>query len=856
MKAKFTLITLFIAISTILGHAQSTWSSNLAGNGTAANTNGTVSITSSLQSVDGGNPQFIKYNNFSAVTVNDYSGNYNGVDIDGINLDLSSIPLDKRLRAKAGVPFSITINTSKRKQGTNTDLDNVRLKYGIGKNEQSYRYDIAESNGVYGTYTSQADPITQSFTINHTFVGRTEAWIVLELYEGALIFSFTGGFGGNFNTTAYSASTSIVIPIVVEGPSIEISEASPIQPLGTFREPAIPQMILHNPPGDGSSVTFATNQETCRNISETIANENAVNANLKVTLGIAGQAGMFITAPFEFSASISSDVGTGSSEVKTNGRQNCLSILSAISTQPGIAPANEGSIYIGYSSTMAYGVYPTVTISETSPFTVVKETIPIFAFVRGSAVPFYYSKSQILEQIQKMQAIADTATIARVEKEALYQMDIWKQVLEKDSININNPANVVLVNTFDLTGGAPEISNSTTLSVSTNDSYDVSHFIEAGVGASFTLMFGGSGVEGGVNFKTKKTLGQSVSNSNNSSTSISYNLLDNDGNPIIPGSSDVFKIKIVKDPTYGTPIFLVDSANSKTSCPYEGGRKRDQPKLEINGSTLPNITVSNVSLGNSGNFKVKICNNSAEVRDYGFGFVNESVMSDVFISSTAGTGSSPFGENITKLGLITAIPPNGGCKTTVYDVNVARRFANSPMSYPNIEFVTFAECEPEIRSSIFATVNFATPPPPTNVGASAKEVCAGTVIQLTGNCPVGVPTWYDDPTGGLELGTGATLSVTPAANTNYYLGCVANLYNRDRVGTGEIFVTTPFPTLNLTSDLSFNALQIANTTLTANNKINDPARVTYKAGNSLTFSPGFEAKSGSTFTAEIGGCGN
>jgi len=79
---------------------------------------------------------------------------------------------------------------------------------------------------------------------------------------------------------------------------------------------------------------------------------------------------------------------------------------------------------------------------------------------------------------------------------------------------------------------------------------------------------------------------------------------------------------------------------------------------------------------------------------------------------------------------------------------------------------------------------------------------------------------------------------------------------RDRVATKLVLVGTPSTVLNLTSNFTTDSFQIANTTITANNKIFSPANVVYKAGNSLTFTPGFEAKSGSNFMARIGGCGN
>ncbi len=757
---------------------------------------------------------------------------------------MSNVPVDNRFKAQVGVPFELQFDFKLANFNSQpTIVDNVILNSeninGFkGKNNQTNINDESITFPRTNFEVLSTGFKRYVYKKNYTFnEGRTQSWIVLRFTtrEGTLTQSFT-----------------IILPFVVEGLYAPIDRNNPVPVKGTFKEPAIPQLILHNPPGDGSTVTFQTNQETCRNIAINTANEQSNTGNLKVTLGIAGQAGMFITAPFEFSASISASVGTGSSTVRSNGNQTCLTISNSITTTAGAAPANQGSVYLGYSSSIAYGTYPVVTISASLPRVVKVDSALMFGLIPNSAAPFYYSKADIIRDIGIQQSIVANTTINRTRQEARNQIKVWQQVLEKDSININNPSNQPLMNptggtgSFGYSGRNAAIANSTTLSVSNTDSYDVSYFLDASVGASFVLMFGGSGVEGGYEFKTKKTLGQSISNSTNSSTTIAYNLYDKD-------DGDFFNLKIVRDPTYGTPIFLVDDFLSRSSCPYEGGLQRDKPKLEINGSTSPTITVSNVSLGNAGNFRVKVCNNSAEVRDYSLGFVNKSIGNDVSISSTAGTGSSPFSSTITKLGPIPGVPA-GGCVTTNYDINVIRRAPNSPMSYPNMEFILFSECEPSIKSSIFATVNFATPPPPTNVSASKKEICAGNTVQLSGNCPFGVPTWYSDPTGGLEIGSGSSITVSPASNTNYYLGCVATMYNRDRIGAGEIVVTTPFPTLNLTSDLSFNSLQIANTTLRATNKIINPAKVTYKAGNSLIFSPGFEVKNGGVFKAEIGGC--
>jgi hypothetical protein len=818
MKRYFTLLF----FTSLLFHTdlKAQWSQ-----GSFSSLSDKITVTSSGESVGG---------------TNAYQG-YLAYGNDDINLTSASIgtafanvTVANQFKAVAGKPVTITldfqISNSSAYSPNNRITDayggTSALQGGIGKNEQEYAYDnyiqIPKTSDVYdGFYFTST-----TFQGTYTFpVGRTQAW---------LVFTFKREFPG------FSLPYTLVLPFVVEGPT-----RAQVDSLGVTRQPQIPTMVIHTPPGDESYTTVTNTGTQCRSLDEKVSVGESSEFSGAYKLGYKGSVGFIIALELETYVEFSASGTEGSFETKFNSKEHCTTVTTGITAMSNGKGANGNDLFVGYGIDLAYGISRRVNINNGQ---VSVDTGLVFLPLIETKKEFFLTKQGILEDIANQQAIVEDSLNQTVAKRAnaQYQINVWRQVLEKNEANIAAAA-LQTGKSINFSGGFSQVVD-TTIAFNSSQSIEVEHYVDTQFGISTGVYFGGSGFNFGAKFTTNKSFGQTQTTTGGQTKNISVNRYDDE-------SGDYFTVKIVKDPVYGTPIFILDSIGSKTSCPYEGGIQRDNPRLEINGSPLPNITVSNVSLGNAGNFKVKICNNSAEVRDYGFGFVNESIGSDVFISSSASTGSSPFGENITKLGLITAIPA-GGCKTTIYDVNVARRFANSPMSYPNIEFVTFAECEPEIRSSIFATVNFATPPPPTNVGASAKEVCAGTAIQLTGNCPVGVPTWYDDPTGGLELGTGATLSVTPAANTNYYLGCVANLYNRDRVGTGEIFVTTPFPTLNLTSDLSFNALQIANTTLTATNKIIDPARVTYKAGNSLTFSPGFEAKSGSTFEAKIGGCGN
>ena len=350
----------------------------------------------------------------------------------------------------------------------------------------------------------------------------------------------------------------------------------------------------------------------------------------------------------------------------------------------------------------------------------------------------------------------------------------------------------------------------------------------------------GSGFSGGYNLRTTKSYGQTNASTNSNTTTMALHLEDDD-------SGDLLNINIYRDPMFGTPLFKLQSG-SRSSCPYEGGYQRDQPRIEIVGTAQNNITIPNVTLGTPATFQIKLCNNNTtEARSYNLGFVTQSNSSDLLISA-AGSSGSQFG---------TFSVPANSCRVENYDVNIARRFPTSAVNFSNLELELFPACESSIKSSIFANVSFAAPPPPTNVIADKTEVCTGTAVTLTASCPVSTTsTWYTLAVGGFPVAIGSSVTVNPTVNTTYHVGCETVNYVRDRVPTKMVLVGPPSTVLNLTSNFTTNSLQIANTTITANNKIFSPASVTFKAGNSLTFNPGFEARVGTNFMARIGGCAN
>lgn len=487
--------------------------------------------------------------------------------------------------------------------------------------------------------------------------------------------------------TIYDQNTryeEFVIPFLVAG---VIDPTLPI--LGTMEEPSIPYLILHRPPGDLSSSSITTTTSSCRSIEETVADDQTNTVNASVKLGVKGSAGIFVSVDYEIYAEFTGSASLGSMQLSGNSKETCLEVTNTFSTQD-LADGSLGSdIFVGYSRTMDYGVFPNVVIDGCS-FRIDTSLI----FISKEAKPFSFAKDGILADIIRLEGIvADSNSVGiRVSAGAQYQINLWKEVLALNEENINDPSNVPLPNVTEgkFSGGTSK-NYSTTLGTTATRSLTVEHFVEGNVGLQGVVNVAGSGFSAGYNFMTKKTFGQSTSGSQSSSTTISYTLSDDDG-------GDLFVIdKVVADPMYGTPIFRLNSG-SRTSCPYESGYQRDQPKLKHDGQTSDTISLENIEVGSSATFKLDLCNESSERRSYYLKLNAESNLSGAIVTAAG-------------------VPLNGNDQGQFFSVNantciqdlvveVKRQSASSPKFYPNLEIYLYSDCQEDIQSSVFTSVNF------------------------------------------------------------------------------------------------------------------------------------------------------
>jgi hypothetical protein len=490
----------------------------------------------------------------------------------------------------------------------------------------------------------------------------------------------TANFVFDASTGAFLYNFNLFIPAIFTG----ILE-SEVPILGTTVQPQIPYLVLHAPPGDGSSSEFQETKTTCREFVNTYAEDGSNSANLDVKLGVAGSIGFIVTVDFEFSVTFSAGVTAGDLAVTTKSNQTCVTASEGFSTNALLGSNGGGDVFIGYGTDLNYGLYSRVLVD---PNTCIASRDTSLIYVpTGNPRKFVYTEEAIQADIVNQKAIADNPALsARQRNEAQNQADVWEKVLAQNNANKNNPNNAVIEN-ISFSAGANSSQESSITVLETN-SLEVEHYTEFNTGISTVLEIGGSGISGGYEYRGSYRYGKTNNSSAEVAKMVRYTLADDDG-------GDKFDVKVVRDPMYGTPVFRVEST-SKSSCPYQGGYQRDQPKLKHDGTTNDHITLLGNPVGSSATFKLDLCNESNEVRTYNLKLNAQSNLNGAVVSA-AGV---PLNGN--DLGQSFNVPANSCVQDLI--VEVKQLSANSPLSYPDLELFLYAPCEEDIQTSIFASV--------------------------------------------------------------------------------------------------------------------------------------------------------
>lgn len=490
--------------------------------------------------------------------------------------------------------------------------------------------DIGETINLSLTVTSQNDFLDfNAVIIDYVTNPGTVYEEVIEIIRADN--GFGGGtsrtYNGSITPTSGSLNSAIVIsvygnsqggqvlPMYVTGPVFDIE----VPVLGRIITPQIPYMVLHDPPGDQSFARFEANTKICRSTSTSYETATGGGFNAAVKIGSAGTVGVVLAAGFEFSIGFSNQFNMTHTRTNTGDEEQCLEIIDGFSTSDLAGGVGADSdVFIGYGEELVWGVYDSVTydgctIGIENGLTYYPDTSKTKRFVKTA--------SGIEADIAVQLAIANDPNNSTLVRDRAYnQVEVWQDVLAQNAANVASASQVIDNVSFDGGGLVVERSEDVTTTQVKTTSYDVA--IENNSQINIVAIVGATGFAGGPEFNFKKNEGTATSATTSTGEMISYSLSDDE----VPafdseGRTDNFSVTVYRDPAYGTPIFKLNDG-SRTSCPYEGGFRRDQPRLSWKSNECPGEDVKVLEVVDDNDFStpthifIQVCNDSDEENDY------------------------------------------------------------------------------------------------------------------------------------------------------------------------------------------------------------------------------------------------
>ncbi len=547
----------------------------------------------------------------------------------------------------------------------------------------------------------------------------------------------------NFNNGNDISNVVLQFPCVVSG----IVEDQ-VKALGYTTEPMVPYLVLHDPPGDGSTSSFGATKTICRDFENSYTVDQSTDVHAAVKIGVAGSIGFIATVDYEFSVEFSGGATNGELIVKTSANSNCISTTEGFETS-ALDPVGEGGsdVFIGFGYDLDYGKYQVIEFDHDS--CKMDKLEKMIYSLRGSGQDafrrFVLTEGGIQKNITDLAQTVVTSSDERTRANAQYQINAWERVLAANESVIAN-ASVKIGDQLLIDGGGQSSNWSEEITVSQTNTLQTEHYLVGTAGMETVLEIGGSGGSFGFNYTNEKRYGASVTDSESDAKVVSYNLSDGD-------SDDIFYVDVFRDDRYGTPLFRLTNGTN-TSCPYEGGYQKDQPLLKLDGQSGDHILMENVP-GEIATILLDMCNLSNVSRTY----------------LVALGGQNPGGATV-RLGgnTISAnpYPITVGPNTCAEDYVLTVQRNPGINAYPNLQIDMYPECDGNISSSITASVYF------------------GIVSAVLEQSPVSLLSVFPNPTSGELI---ADFTMEESADVRFELYDMVG--NRSVLASEENFAAGP-----------------------------------------------------------------
>lgn len=372
--------------------------------------------------------------------------------------------------------------------------------------------------------------------------------------------------------------------------------------IGYYDAPALPIYILRDPPGGLSYSKLTQANGTCFGQTQSVTSADEANAWFKARLGVEGSFGLGVEVEYEIFVEAGVSLTASQSETSTFQYETCLETTSEFTTPTSGTPDD---LFVLTGVRYAYGVGKVIerpdcgTVNKTAylasvPVQVNNSYTWTESYIRGAVIP------DLIEHIATLEPGS------MLHKKATEQLSVWYQTLAmNDAIKAEAP----FVINRSINGGNSGFDYSITRTTSQMKSIEYQVSLEAGLSLEFGVKVAGSGVSGGGSLKMRNEYGSGQNSTNTVTNTMSYHLEDAD-------VFDNYSIDVKADDVFGTYVFTLDSANSRTSCRYDGGYQIDNPGLSVQTIGNTSMTVTEAPIGSTVTFPLVLCNNSDTSRTY------------------------------------------------------------------------------------------------------------------------------------------------------------------------------------------------------------------------------------------------
>jgi len=339
----------------------------------------------------------------------------------------------------------------------------------------------------------------------------------------------------------------------------------------TTASPAMPLLILRDPPGDASFSTLAEGKTHCNTWSK--AKLFSVNESVGLNVDLGAKVTTYAGTPFggviteaEQIAEVDITASIGLVESSVNAAEFCVTNDIEYSTSDGSDVFfGDADLYVGAAINFEFSATDVLSFDPDQCSFDLGNNVRVWP--EGFGTKYIYSQWQIeTDVIPSLEMIGDTTSADTWRRIVQYNKDLKKRAIFRENLTFDALTSYTQTFTTSNTS-SQEFSSEFTWNASFNETIGFEIF---GAGSKVSLSYdvGGS---------STTTSGSSFENTR----AVSFALGDDDPN-------DNFTVDVMDDPVFSTPVFRLRSGESM--CPWEPGTlNREEVGFSVDRLTAVNV---------------------------------------------------------------------------------------------------------------------------------------------------------------------------------------------------------------------------------------------------------------------------